>query len=165
MQNIAALFISFGGIIIITIGGNIGHISIDNLGVVLALSSSIIWAFYWIYNTKDKKDALLRLLLNFFFGSIYIILFTLFKNEVLPLNIKGIFGAIYIGIFEMGLTFWFWLQAMKLSENTAKISIYIYFAPFLSMIFIHFILKENIQIYSIIGLVFIMIGVVWNKLS
>jgi len=165
-QNIAAIFLSFCGIVIITIGGkSFGNLDIDNYGVVLALITSIIWSFYWIYNTKDQKDELIRLLVNFFFGSIYILLFTLIKGEFSGIHFNGIFGAIYVGIFEMGLTFWFWLKAMKLSENTAKISIYIYFFPFLSMIFIQFILKESIQLSSFIGLILIMTGVVWNKLS
>ena len=32
-----------------TVTSNIGNISIDNLGVVLAQSSSIIWAFYCFF--------------------------------------------------------------------------------------------------------------------
>jgi drug/metabolite transporter (DMT)-like permease len=65
--------------------------------------------------------------------------------------------------FEMGLTFWFWLQALKYSENTAKISIYIYIFPVLSMGIIYFILGEKILFTSFIGLILVITGVVLNK--
>ena len=39
----------------------------------------------------------------------------------IDISANGLFGSIYIGLFEMGITFFFWLKAMTLSENNSKI--------------------------------------------
>jgi drug/metabolite transporter (DMT)-like permease len=57
---------------------------------------------------------------------------------------KGFLSAIYIGLFEMGITFYFWLRALKMAETTDKISNLVYLAPFLSLVFVHFILREPV---------------------
>jgi len=86
------------------------------------------------------------------------------KGSMQNFDMQGFWPAIYVGIFEMGLTFWLWLQAMRFSENTAKISIYIYIFPVLSMGIIYFVLGEKILFTSLIGLILVISGVVINKL-
>jgi drug/metabolite transporter (DMT)-like permease len=73
-------------------------------------------------------------------------------------NINGIYGAIYVGIFEMGITFVFWLKAMQNSTNTSKIANLIFISPFISLIFIYFIVNEPIYISTLVGLAFIITG-------
>ena len=73
--------------------------------------------------------------------------------------VEGLIGAGYVGIFEMGLTFYFWLKALKLSETTAKVSILIYIMPFISLILIHFVVGETILLSSIAGLILIVSGI------
>ena len=73
-------------------------------------------------------------------------------------DIKGLLGATYIGLFEMSITFMFWLSAMKLTTSTSKIANLIFIAPFLSLIFIYFLVGEAILFSTIIGLVLIVIG-------
>ena len=58
----------------------------------------------------------------------------------------------------MGITFILWLQAMKLSTNTAKIANLIFISPFLSLLFISFFVGETILFSTFIGLIFIIMG-------
>ena len=58
----------------------------------------------------------------------------------------------------MGITFLFWLKAMQNTSNTVKIANLIFLSPFLSLIYIYFILHEAIYISTIIGLIFIILG-------
>ena len=163
-QSFVALIISFIGVSVIAYGGEVSdYLNVSLIGVLLALSTSFIWSFYWLINTKDNQDELIRLLLNFIFGVIYILIFVLINGDLRNLNISGVLPAIYVGVFEMGLTFWLWLQALKFSENTAKISIYIYIFPVLSMGIIYLFLDEKILFSSFIGLVLVICGVVFNK--
>lgn len=165
LANFIALFISFLGVTIIAYGGELSdYLNVSIKGILLALSTSVIWSLYWLINAKDKKDELLRLLLNFIFGSIYITIFVLLKGSLQGINTAGIAPAIYVGIFEMGLTFWLWLQAMKHSGNTAMISIYIYVFPVISMGIITLVLGEKILATSFIGLILVIAGVIINKL-
>ena len=70
-KSICAIGISFIGVFIISTHGNIRDVHLTSpAGIILALSSSVIWALYWIYNVKDKRDEIVALFLNFTFGFI-----------------------------------------------------------------------------------------------
>lgn len=77
---------------------------------------------------------------------------------------NGIFGAIYIGLFEMGVTFLFWLRALKLAKTTAHVANLVLLVPFFSLIVIHFIAGEEVSPSTIIGLLFIISGITLQKL-
>jgi len=159
-MSIVAIFISFIGIIIISTEGNISTLEFrEPLGVILALASSIFWALYWIYNMKDKRDESVKLFLNFTFGTLYSFLGLLIFSDLSIPTMKGIGAAAYIGVVEMGLPFFLWLLALKYSSNTAKISNLVYLSPFISLMIIQMILKEKILPATLLGLVFIIGGI------
>jgi drug/metabolite transporter (DMT)-like permease len=160
-RSFVALFISFIGVYVISSQGNLfkpGHADIK--GVLLATGSSVFWAFYFIMNLKDKRDEAVKLFLNFLFGSVYLIASMIITGNW-PENIgfKGIASSVYIGLFEMGITFFFWLKALQMSETTDKVSNLVYLAPFLSLIFVHFILHEPVFITTPAGLLLIISGI------
>jgi drug/metabolite transporter (DMT)-like permease len=55
----------------------------------------------------------------------------------------------------MGITFVLWLSALKYSENTAKVGNLIFISPFVSLVFIHFLVGEDILPSTFVGLVLI----------
>jgi drug/metabolite transporter (DMT)-like permease len=74
-KSFLALIVSFTGVYIISSQGTLFKPGHSNLtGVLLATGSSVFWAFYFILNVKDKRDEGVKLLLNFIFGSIYLII-------------------------------------------------------------------------------------------
>jgi drug/metabolite transporter (DMT)-like permease len=77
----------------------------------------------------------------------------------------GIAGAVYVGLFEMGITFVLWLKALKLSRTTAQVSNLIYMSPFVSLVLIHFVVGERILLTTLIGLIFIITGIVIQQYS
>jgi len=88
----------------------------------------------------------------------------LFSHFKIQLN-QGFWAAIYSGIFEVGITYVLWLKAMNLTTSNAKIGNLVFLAPFISLIFIHFILKETIFVTTFIGLVFIVSGIFVQQLD
>ena len=160
-KSFIALFISFAGVYIISSQGKLFSTGQSNLaGVLLATGSSVFWAFYFILNVKDKRDEALKLFLNFLSGSFYLIVFmTLTHSWDIDYGLKGVLSAVYIGIFEMGITFFFWLKALQLAPTTDKISNLVYIAPFLSLIFVHFILNEPVYYTTPAGLLLIISGI------
>lgn len=157
-----AIFISFIGVLLLISRGNFAFTrDISIVGILLALGSAVLWAVYWIYNIKDKKNNLIKLFLNFVFGFFYISIYLLI-NRNFSINIKGLFGAIYIGLFEMGITFILWMKALEISKNTAKTSNLVYLAPVLSLFFIYFVVGENIYITTLLGLIFILSGIIFQ---
>lgn len=164
--SIAAIITSFLGIIIISTEGNIGSLEFrEPWGVFLAVISSIFWALYWIYNVKDKRDEIVKLFVNFVFGTIYILIVVLIFSDFHSIRFPGVLGAVYIGLFEMGITYYLWLNALKFSINTAKVSNLVYLSPFISLIIIRNVVGEQILVSTIIGLIFIISGIIIQQFS
>lgn len=165
-QNIApksflALFISFTGVYIISSQGKLFDLSdVNTVGILLATGSSVFWAFYFILNVRDRRDEGVKLFLNFFWGSIYLLTVMIITGSQ-PLNItlKGLVSSVYVGVFEMGITFYFWLKALKLAKTTDKVSNLVYLAPFVSLIFVYFILHEPVYLTTPAGLLLIISGI------
>ena len=165
LSGILAIIVSFFGVFFIAAQGDIlGFRFSKPTGVLLALTSTIIWALFWIFNVKDKRNDAVRLFLNFMFGTVFIFIAMLFFAKIEILNINGILGAAYIGLFEMGITFLVWFRALKLAKATAHVAHLIYLVPFLSLVVISLTVGEKIVASTIIGLVFIVGGIILQKL-
>ena len=90
LMSIFAIFISFIGVIVIATHGNILSLRFTNpLGVTLALSSTVVWSLFWIYNVKDKRDDIVKLFLNFLFGFLFILI-TLIVTKKLSIPVYSI---------------------------------------------------------------------------
>ena len=166
IRTIVGLLSAFLGVVIIATHGKVLNLSFHNtLGVILATGSSIIWATFWILNLKDKRDSSVKLFAAFLFGctlsAVFILLFDSFSVN----SIEYLFGAVYVGLFEMGITFFLWMKGLQLSMDRAKTSTLAYLSPFISLIFIAIILKEKILPSSILGLVFIVGGILYQHLE
>jgi drug/metabolite transporter (DMT)-like permease len=162
--DMAALVVSFSGVVVISTRGDLTGFHVENpLGVVLAVGSSLIWSFYWVLNVRDKQDAVVRIFLNFVFGFGFILLSILLVFPIKVPPVEGLLGAVYVGLFEMGLAFALWVKALKLSDATVDISILIYIVPFISFVFIHIFVGERIHISAVLGAVLIVSGILLNK--
>ena len=164
--NFMALLVSFLGVYFISSEGNPFNLKFaEPLGVFLAVGSSFIWATFWLLNVKDKRDEVAKLFLNFVFALLFIVPvhFTL-TDATLP-SIEGLLACGYVGAFEMGITFVVWLKALKHAPTTANVSNLIYLTPFFALIFINFVLKEEILITTVIGLIFIVSGIIIQEIS
>lgn len=166
VKNFIAIMISFLGVAVISTKGNIFYFSFSNsYGALLGLASAVIWALFWIYNIKDKRDEISKLFLNFLFGMVYITIFLFAFSSFPKFSMKYFIGAAYVGFFEMGITFAIWSLALKKSSHTAKVSKFIYLVPFLSLIVIYFVLGETILVSTIVGLAFIVTGLVFDNIN
>ncbi|GHD52008.1 hypothetical protein SAMN05216429_101327 [Marinobacter persicus] len=160
--DILAGLVCYAGVVVIATRGQVTALSFsDPVGVALALGSTVIWASYWIIATRDSRDPTVGLFLNFLFG-LPVIAVVCWQTAGLDFLVSGgggsLAAAVYVGVFEMGVAFVLWSQAMKKAENTSKVSNLIFISPFLSLVFIYFILGEKILPSTYIGLVLIMGG-------
>lgn len=164
LAELGALLVSYVGVVYIATQGNPFSLHFtDGTGVLLALASTVIWALYWIYNARDTRDPVVALLVNFLCSFPFVLAYCLFFSELVWPPLPGLIGAIYIGFFEMGVCFVFWLLAMRYAENTARISSLIFLSPFLSLFFIHFLVGEEILPATFVGLVLIVGGLLWQR--
>jgi|TARA_R110002033_G_scaffold802_6_gene7761 drug/metabolite transporter (DMT)-like permease len=162
---IAGIVCYFGVLIIATKGAPFSLNFSNKEGLILALASTVLWSLYWIFSTKSKADSTVSLFCNFLFSFPMIIIYFIFTQPLELPNLSGLLGAVYVGLFEMGITFLFWLKAMQSTTNTSQIANLIFISPFLSLIFIYFILGEPILLSTIVGLTLIIFGLIFQQKS
>lgn len=158
-RSMIALVVSYCGVVAIATEGRVLGLEFTSVpGVALALGSTVIWALYWIYNTRARCDPVVALFTGFCFSLPLIAITTALFSSPVVTDWRGLAGAAYVGAFEMGIAFVCWLQALRLSETTAKVGNLIFLAPFLSLVFIHFLVGEEIVAATYVGLVLIVAG-------
>jgi drug/metabolite transporter (DMT)-like permease len=166
LKMITASAISFCGIAILAFGGNPvgGSLKLSAMG--LALLSTVLWSLFWVLNVRAKRDTIRSLAESFAFGCVYLLVYGIVTGElsgITNLDVQGIAGSIYIGLFEMGITFVIWLKALELSKSTSDVGMYIYITPFLALLFIQTVVGEKIGIWTVAGLVLVISGIVLKE--
>ncbi|WP_293268683.1 DMT family transporter [Neptunomonas sp.] len=162
-SDIIALVIGYLGVLVISTRGDVlGMEFVSGFGVALALFSTVLWALYWLINTKNETPSEISLLLCFLNGTPLVLLATLLVDGM-PNGMAGVVSAVYVGVFEMGVTFILWMNAMKLAMYASRVSNLIFLSPFLSLILIHSILGEEIANATYLGLVMIVLAVVYQQ--
>lgn len=157
--DLLAIGISYFGILVIATHGAPFRLRFSNgYGVLLALGSTLIWSLFWIFNTRSRIEPVVGLFLNFLFAIPLIALITWLTAGFGFDSIDGFYGAVYVGLFEMGITFVLWLKALRLTVSTAKVANLIFLSPILSLFLIHFIVGEDIHWSSGTGLLLIIAG-------
>lgn len=157
--DIVAGIVCYFGVLVIATRGQVFDLKFSDVtGVSLALISTLVWAGYWILNTRDQREPVLGLWLNFALALPLLAIVNLWQGSLLLPSWQGIAGAAYVGVFEMGLAFVCWLQAMRLTKQTAKISNLIFLSPFVSLILIVTLLGEPLYSSTLVGLAFILAG-------
>ena len=159
-RDLLAGLLCYTGVLVIATRGDLLTLHFHTLsGVLYALASTLLWALYWLYSARIKAEPLPLLFLNFAVGTLLLsgTLFLFGKGLELP-GPAGWAGALYVGFFEMGITFLLWLKALKLAPHTATISNLIYLSPFLSLILIRSLVGEPIHPSTLAALLLILGG-------
>jgi drug/metabolite transporter (DMT)-like permease len=158
------MLISLAGVTVISIGpGKLSGTDLSTLGIVLGILSAFVWATYWLVNRLSTQiDQVLVLFLNFFFGSIWLLMISPFMRIEFS-STQGVVAAIYSGLFEMAIPFIFFGMALKKTKNPALINHLCYLSPFLSLFIIHLVLGEAIYPTTYIGLGLIVGGLLFNE--
>ncbi len=159
-----ATVICYAGVVVICLGANqfpAGNLSV--LGIILALGSTIVWALYWIFKARDKVDPVVGIFLSFLFSLPFVTGACYLFSSLSIWSVYGLAGGIYVGLFEMGITFVLWLTALRLTSATAKVSTLIFLSPFLSLVIIHNFVGEPIAHTTVLGLLFIVFGLLVQR--
>ncbi len=156
--QITAVVVSFAGALLIATKGNLADFEgISKTGLILAFSSTVIWASFWLVNAKERSDPVIKLFWGFCFGLFYTTVCSPLLGPIAMPEPKAFLPLVYIGLFEMGITFVLWLTALQLSSSAARIGNLVYIAPFLSLLFLRIVIGETIHPTTFIGL-FIIVG-------
>ncbi len=163
--ELMSISIAYFGVIIIAKHGNIFTLeSVDPSGVIFALASTLIWALFWIINVKVESDLTVILFLSFILALPVLSVITYIVYPAFEISLKGLAGAVYVGLFEMGITFVLWSSALRLSRTTLKVTSLAFATPFLSLLMIQLVLGEQIRIATLLGLILIVAGIILQSI-
>lgn len=139
-------------------------IQINPFGDLLALLAALLWALYSIVLKKISTFHYPTILVTrriFLYGIVFMIPITLcipFDYSFAYLsNPQNIAHLLFLGIGASALCFVTWNYASKIL-GPIKTSVYIYLVPLTTTIASACLLKEHISLTTILGMVFILIG-------
>ena len=165
-RDLAALVLGFLGVAVVATRGRLTSLTFtDPTGTLLALLSAWIWGVYWVLNLRDHRPARVKLFWNFAFGFVYASLAMLAWKQPWPRPAPGLWlPAVYVGLFEMGVTFLVWLQALARTRSVARANTLVYLTPVLSLVWIAWILREPLAPATLVGLALILGGILLEEL-
>ncbi|TCO76788.1 threonine/homoserine efflux transporter RhtA [Chromatocurvus halotolerans] len=159
----AAVALGYAGVVIIATEGQLLALRFSSLeGVLYALASTLVWAVFWLAGTRSRRDPVVSLALYFLVAlvPVWVACVTL---AGLPRSLSGLAPAVYVGMFEMGFTYVLWSTALRLSSSVSRVGNLIFLSPMLSLVFIASILKEPIHPATLVGLAFILPGIMLQQ--
>lgn len=163
-SQLVAVAISFTGAILIATHGQFTNFGdLNRPGLFLAGGSALIWASFWLLNAKDGLDPVLKLFLGFVSGLLCTLLFSPLLGGIHLPPAAAWPALVYVGLFEMGITFVLWLSALQLSATAARVGNLIYITPFLSLLFLRLIIHEQIYPATCLGLALIVSSLIFQE--
>ena len=162
--QLAAVGVSFVGAVLIATRGQLTHFGgLSGAGLLLAAGSTLLWALFWLGNARIGADPVVKLFVGFCTGLIVAVVCSpLFGGLVLPPPAAWP-ALVYIGLFEMGITFVLWLSALQLATTTARITNLVYLTPFLSLCFLRLVIGEPIHPATAAGLALIVLSLFFQE--
>lgn len=162
-SEIGLALLSYLGILIIVTDGDLSAFEFTApLGVLLALLSTVIWGLSWVLNSRfvdtHQLNPEVTLFLNFTAATPILWLLTTLSGGAIALTWASILSGLYVGLFEMGIAFVLWMNALRLTNNPIRVSSLIFLAPPLSLVLITTVLGEPISQSTLLGLVVILLG-------
>lgn len=154
-----AILVSFSGIVIIMLGKNDESGSNFIMGAISCVLGAVSYGLFTALNRKYTYDKGISMMNNY---AVTFVLTTIINgvmgNLFLPTAIEAL-GMAWNGMFTMAAANTVWILALQLGK-TEKISNLAYITPFLSMVWVSIFLKnETISIYSVLGLIVIVGGI------
>lgn len=160
-------FIALIGAIFVIFNGNIElHLSFK--GDALAFLAAFCWAFYSLLlrHFSNKYDDMLITRKLLFYGMITLFPLALSDHTAWSIHMfKGyhLLQLLFLGGLGSGLCYITWNKSNVILGIHAA-NAYVYAIPFVTLFAANFFLHEPITLMSIIGCIFILIGVILNEL-
>lgn len=152
------MLVAYAGVVVIALGQSSFAGGVDGFGLGCVIASTAMYAFYWIVNTKSPLQPLPGLFICFSLAALLACLTLLVQGGLPNLFSREALPAVYVGLFELGIPFLLWAQALRLTDNISRLSTLPFLVPFLALFWIRLILKEPIYWTTPLGLGLIIAG-------
>ena len=158
-KQILAIIICFIGVYIIVTRGDFFSFSGANInGDLFALAGAISYGLFSVMGQKYNYEIFTSMMFYFGFSFIYTLIATVSFSNIPTVTSYEIAGLIWMGVFACGLAFAFWFLALK-HGDILEMSNIVFVTPFISLIYIYLLLGEEILLFSVVGLIIIILGI------
>lgn len=157
-RRAVAIALSFVGVVIVA-GKDIIHFNPDTLiGALFCILGAVSYGIFTSFNQKYRYDKRLSMMFNYLVSFLLTGTVNIATGNIHSIEPVQLLGFAWNGIFTMALANTAWMTALE-SGKTAKISNLAYITPFLSLMWTAVFLKEEISIFSVLGLAVIVVGI------
>jgi len=165
LRKTIAVLLSFFGLIIVATGGNLSGIEMGNFpGVFACVGAAVCFGLFSVLNKKTNYNQFVGMMIFFGITAALSGVGFLLVGDVQPLTLTQVGGLVWLGLAGNAISYLTWALALK-DGDTAKISNLAYTIPFLTIILSAVMLGENIYIYSVVGLLLIVSGILIQALN
>ena len=163
--KVTAILLSFAGIIVVVTNGDLSAFrSADLGGILFCLADAVSYALYSVLGKKMKYDKELGVLVAYGSGTLISLVFLLVQGNFTMIRLSELPGYLYNGAICNAFPYMLWVLALDRGD-TAVIANLAYLAPFVSLLVTHFVLGEEITLWSVLGLVLIVSGILLQLLT
>lgn len=158
--KLIAVTFSFLGVAVVATNGSISNLMGGNTaGVIFCIMAAVCYGLYTPLNKRAQYDKNFALVIAYGSATIMAFIVTMAGGHLtLPTGMQLI-GLIEYGVGTGAIAYIFWVKAMDIG-NTAILSNLAYMTPIVSLVFTHFFLGESVTIYSVTGLLLIILGII-----
>jgi len=151
------------GVVVLVSRGNLRSIEfIKSYGDWLVLVSCVTWAIYTILSKRVTASQSLAVTIAILaLAAVMIVPPVLISSGVtkyFALPAKIIFALLFLGIFCLGLAYWFWTEALQ-RKTAGQVGAYLYLEPLSTTLVAPFVLRESITPSLVGGAILVIIGV------
>ncbi len=159
LRNIFAICLSFLGIVVLIFGSLGEQKSAFLIGAISCFLAAVSYGIFTVLNKKYTYDKTLSMMTNYLVTFVLTTIINAMSNKLFLPDMLQSIGIAWNGIFAMAVADTLWILALS-GGATGKISNLAYITPFLSLVWAALVLKEELTINSILGLVIIVSGIV-----
>ena len=137
------------------------------IGVVCLLIASTSYSCYNVVNKvlMERYTPIQVTIYSIITGTILLAFFAKGAyTQFINAPIEAIGSLIYLAVFSSAVGIITWFIALEHAPNSAAAGIYLFFGPIITSVLGYFVLKEVLDMHTIIGAIIIIIGIViFNK--
>lgn len=159
IKTIIAIIISFIGVIIVSSNGNLLNIEKSSIiGTIYCILAAISYGLFSVLNKKQNYNKYISMMLYYLTSFCISLIYCVCAKKTFIPEMNQLLGLLWIGVFTSAIAFTSWAIALE-KGDTARISNIAYITPFISLVWTSVLLKENLNIYSVLGLIIIILGI------
>lgn len=158
-----AMLSSFFGIIILSAESLFSPSEGSFLGIISCVAAAACYGLFSVLNKKADYDQNIAMMIIWLVTAVCSSVLGLLTEEWVLLSKTEWLGFLWLGIVINAIAYLLWALALKGSEDTSKIANLAYLVPFLSLLVSAVLLKEQIELRSLVALVFIVGGILLRE--